>query len=175
MKTNLNMGQSSFQLSPSTLLSATTALKNNRFPNNPQTPMEVSVSLRRESAWHIAPNLFVSFKYAWSGICYAFTTQRNFRIHTTMTATAISLGIFLHVNGVSMAIVALTCALVMVLELLNTALESVVDLTVGQSYHELAKVAKDCAAGAVMISAIAALLVGSFILFPPLAAIIMPL
>ncbi|MEL6332752.1 MAG: diacylglycerol kinase family protein, partial [Cyanobacteria bacterium J06626_26] len=46
-----------------------------------------------------------------------------------------------------------------VMELMNTALESVVDLTVGQTYHELAKIAKDCAAGAVFISAMAALLV----------------
>ena len=89
-----------------------------------------------------------------------------------MTVTALSVGLFLQVNAVGMAIVALTCALVMVLELLNTALESVVDLTVGQSYHELAKIAKDCAAGAVMISALAALLVASFIILPPLFAMV---
>jgi len=45
------------------------------------------------------------------------------------------------------------------MELLNTAIESVVDLTVKQSYHELAKIAKDCAAGAVLVSAMAAVLV----------------
>ena len=113
-------------------------------------------------------------KYAWAGIAYAFITQRNFRIHTAMTVTALSIGLLLHINGLGMAIVALTCALVMVLELVNTALESVVDLTVGQSYHELAKIAKDCAAGAVMISALAALLVASFIIAPPLVAIVFP-
>jgi diacylglycerol kinase (ATP) len=63
----------------------------------------------------------------------------------------------------------------MVLELLNTALESGVDLTVGQSYHELAKIAKDCAAGAVMIAAIAAILVAGFILFLPLSQLIFSL
>ncbi|MEA5533561.1 diacylglycerol kinase family protein [Crocosphaera sp. XPORK-15E] len=161
--------------SPVTLLSATSALRNSRVPQTAPNSPEINFSLKRESAWQIAPNLFLSFKYAWAGISYAFMTQRNFRIHTTMTATAISLGIFLHINGVGMAIVSLTCALVMVLELLNTALESVVDLTVGQSYHELAKIAKDCAAGAVMISAIAALLVAGFIIAPPLAAMVLPL
>ena len=60
----------------------------------------------------------------------------------------------------------------MVLELLNTALESVVDLTVGQSYHELAKIAKDCAAGAVLVSAIAAVIVASCLLVPPLVALV---
>ncbi|MFM7440360.1 MAG: diacylglycerol kinase, partial [Snowella sp.] len=54
----------------------------------------------------------------------------------------------------------------------NTALESVVDLTVGQSYHELAKITKDCAAGAVFIAAIAAVIVGSCLLVPPAIALV---
>lgn len=128
--------------------------------------------LRQEYAWQVASNLFVSFRYAWAGVCYAFATQRNFRIHVLIGVLAISLGAFLRVTPVEMSVVAVTCALVMVLELLNTALESVVDLTVGQSYHELAKIAKDCAAGAVLISAIAALLVASFVLIPPLLTLI---
>lgn len=121
---------------------------------------------KRRFAWKVASNLFVSFKYAWAGVCYAFATQRNFRIHTLIATIAISLGFYLQINTVEMSIIALTCALVMVLELLNTAIESVVDLTVKQTYHELAKIAKDCAAGAVLISAIAAVLVASFILLP---------
>lgn len=121
---------------------------------------------QRRLSWKVASSLLVSFKYAWAGVSYAFVTQRNFRIHTLIATVAISLGFYLHINTVEMSIVALTCALVMVLELLNTAIESVVDLTVKQTYHELAKIAKDCAAGAVLISAIAALLVASFILLP---------
>jgi diacylglycerol kinase (ATP) len=56
--------------------------------------------------------------------------------------------------------------LVLTLELLNTAIESVVDLTVEQTYHELAKIAKDCAAGAVLISALASLLVALWLILP---------
>ena len=123
-------------------------------------------------AWQVAPNLLTSFRYAWAGVRYAFVTQRNFRIHFSLGVLAISLGIFLGVTGIGMGIITLTCALVMVLELLNTALESVVDLTVGQSYHELAKIAKDCAAGAVLVAAIAAMLVASYILVPPFLALI---
>jgi diacylglycerol kinase (ATP) len=137
----------------------------------PFDPYELGTASRRKLAWHIAPNLFVSFRYAWAGVRYAFVTQRNFRIHTGIAIAAVSIGLILKVTPVEMSILALTCALVMVLELLNTALESVVDLAVGQSYHELAKIAKDCAAGAVLISAIAALLLASFILFPPLLAV----
>lgn len=123
----------------------------------------------RNLAWQVAPNLFLSFKYAWAGVCYAFTTQRNFRIHTLVGIVAVSLGAWLSVSAVEMAVITMTCGIVMVLELINTAIESVVDLTVKQSYHELAKIAKDCAAGAVLISAIAAVIVAAFILLPPLA------
>ena len=128
--------------------------------------------ISRDQAWQIAPDLFTSFRYAWAGVRYAFVTQRNFRIHTFMGCTVIALGFFLSVTPVALAILSLTSAFVMVLELLNTALESVVDLTVGQSYHELAKIAKDCAAGAVLISAIAAVIVGSCLLLPSLWALV---
>ncbi|NJN76649.1 MAG: diacylglycerol kinase family protein [Synechococcaceae cyanobacterium RL_1_2] len=128
--------------------------------------------LERPLAWRIAPDLFSSFLYAWSGITYSFTTQRNFKIHTFIGSTAIVLGVLLKITAIEMGIVALTISLVLVLELVNTALESVVDLTVKQSYHDLAKIAKDCAAGAVLISAMTALFVAGLIFLPPIVAII---
>lgn len=130
------------------------------------------VKRSRDLAWRIAPTLMLSFKYAWAGLHYAFTTQRNFRIHTVIGTLAISLGIFLHLRAVEVAVICLTSGLVLALELLNTAIESVVDLTVKQSYHELAKIAKDCAAGAVLISAIAAVFVAGSLLIPPLLAFV---
>lgn len=169
--------KSNFKMNSSTKTKAFVAsfpfasLKGDRLPASVFSPRDGESSFKRTLAWQVAPNLLTSFKYAWAGVRYAFVTQRNFRVHTVMGAIAISLGILLQISGVAMAIVALTSAMVMVLELLNTALESVVDLTVGQAYHELAKIAKDCAAGAVLISAIAAVLVASFILLPPLFAL----
>lgn len=145
-------------------------------PENIATPVskqcEQLTKPNRSLAWQVAPNLITSFKYAWAGVRYAFITQRNFRIHTVIGTLAISLGIFLKITAVEMSVVGLTIALVLVLELLNTAIESVVDLTVKQSYHELAKIAKDCAAGAVLVAAIAAVLVASFVLLPPLVVLI---
>ncbi len=129
----------------------------------------------RNLAWQVAPNLFLSFKYAWAGVRYAFITQRNFRIHTLIGTLAVSLGIFLEIQAMEMAVIVMTCAMVMVLELINTALEAVVDLTVKQTYHELAKIAKDCAAGAVLISAIAAVMVAALILLPNLLGRIIPM
>ncbi|MCC0179030.1 diacylglycerol kinase family protein [Waterburya agarophytonicola K14] len=127
----------------------------------------------RNLAWQVAPNLFLSFKYAWAGVRYAFLTQRNFRIHTFIGIFAVSLGTFLEIRAMEMSVIVMTCAIVMVLELLNTAIEAVVDLTVKQTYHELAKIAKDCAAGAVLISAMAAVVVAACILLPPLLQRIM--
>lgn len=134
--------------------------------------VEEPTKVHRQLAWQIAPNLVLSFKYAWEGVTYAFITQRNFRIHTIIGTVAIGLGIFLRVSGIEMAVIGLTIAMVLVLELLNTALESVVDLTVKHSYHELAKIAKDCAAGAVLIAAIAAIAVAGLILLPRLFAVL---
>ncbi|MTJ50395.1 diacylglycerol kinase family protein [Dolichospermum sp. UHCC 0259] len=140
-------------------------------PTNNSLPTLVSKD--RELSWQIASNLFVSFKYAWAGITYAFQTQRNFRIHVAVCALAIGLSVFLQLETVEISIIAVTSGLVLTLELVNTAIESIVDLTVKQSYHELAKVAKDCAAGAVLVSALVALLVASTLILPPLATLIL--
>ena len=126
----------------------------------------------RAKAWRVATSIGVSFKYAAAGVTYAFNTQRNFRIHCIMGTLAISIGAVLHLTGVEMAVICITSGLVLTLELLNTAIESVVDLTVGQNYHELAKVAKDCAAGAVLISAFASVLVGICLVAPKLVLLL---
>lgn len=137
----------------------------------PDLPEKVASS-KRELSWRVASNLFVSFKYAWAGLTYAFQTQRNFRIDIGFGSLAIGLGVFLHLRSVEIAVIGLTSGLVLALELLNTAIESVVDLTVKQTYHELAKIAKDCAAGAVLVSALVAVLVAGVLLLPPLLALI---
>ncbi|ACC80057.1 MULTISPECIES: diacylglycerol kinase family protein [Nostoc] len=136
------------------------------------TSLQTLVSNEREFSWKVASNLFVSFKYAWAGISYSFQTQRNFRIHVSVCALAIGLSVFLHLQAVEIAVIGITSGLVLALELLNTAIESLVDLTVKQTYHELAKIAKDCAAGAVLVSALVAVLVAGTLLLPPLVRLI---
>jgi diacylglycerol kinase (ATP) len=131
--------------------------------------------LNRDLSWQVAANLFISFKFAWTGISYAFLTQRNFRIHVIVGLLAICLGIFLQLNSVEMAIVGLTVGAVLAMELLNTAIESVVDLTVKQSYHDLAKIAKDCSAAAVLISALAAIGVAGSLMLPKLWLLLLPI
>lgn len=141
-------------------------------PSPTPTSLQTLVSNERELSWKVASNLFVSFKYAWAGISYSFQTQRNFRIHVSVCALAIGLSVFLHLQAVEIAVIGVTSGLVLALELLNTAIESLVDLTVKQTYHDLAKIAKDCAAGAVLVSALVAVLVAGTLLLPPLVKLI---
>ncbi|MEH2239367.1 diacylglycerol kinase family protein [Nostoc sp.] len=141
-------------------------------PSPTPTSLQTLVSNEREFSWKVASNLFVSFKYAWAGISYSFQTQRNFRIHVSVCAMAIALSVFLHLQAVEIAVIGVTSGLVLALELLNTAIESLVDLTVKQTYHDLAKIAKDCAAGAVLVSALVAVLVAGTLLLPPLVRLI---
>lgn len=131
-------------------------------------------SSERSYAWKVADNLFASFRYAGQGVYYALRTQRNFRIHGLFAVVVIAAGFSLHLSNLHVAVLALTCGVVMALELINTALEAVVDLTVQQTYHELAKIAKDCAAGAVLMAALTAVLVGGCILLPPLVELLHP-
>jgi len=158
--------------SPSLLLTFMPMPQRVSLPPTPNHLETTVVNKERELSWQVASNLLVSFKYAWAGISYAFQTQRNFRIHISVCVLAIGLSIFLHLKAVEIAVIGITSGLVLVMELLNTAIESVVDLTVKQTYHELAKIAKDCAAGAVLISALVAVLVAAMLLLPPMVALI---
>ena len=124
--------------------------------------------LNKRSSWKIAKDLPTSFVYAAKGLIYAFSTQRNFRIHLGFAFGAFLLGLFLELDKSDLAIMALTATSVLVVELLNTAIESVVDLAIGKRFHPLAQIAKDCSAGAVLVASISSLLIAALLLFPPL-------
>tara|TARA_B100000214_G_C23761124_1_gene532329 strand:- start:219 stop:677 length:459 start_codon:yes stop_codon:yes gene_type:complete len=124
-------------------------------------------SLNKRSSWKIAKDLPTSFLYASKGLVYAFSTQRNFRIHVGFALGAFGLALFLELNKSDLAIMALTATSVLVVELLNTAIESVVDLAIGKRFHPLAQIAKDCSAGAVLVASISSVLIAVLLLFPP--------
>ncbi|MFL0780810.1 MAG: diacylglycerol kinase family protein [Prochlorococcus sp.] len=122
----------------------------------------------RRGAWRIAGDLPSSFRYAAQGLGYGFISQRNFRIHLCIGIIVFGLGLWLNLRVEQLAILVLTVASVLVLELLNTSIEAVVDLAIGRRFHPLARIAKDCAAAAVMVAAIGSLLVAVLLLLPPL-------
>lgn len=110
-------------------------------------------------------NLLQSFNYAFEGIIYAFKTQRNMRLHFLATAIILAASLILKLSKLEILILFLTIAFVIFAEMLNTAIEVVVDLFT-QAHHPLAAIAKDVAAGAVLITAAVAVIVGYLIFFP---------
>ena len=112
-------------------------------------------------------NFFASFKYAGEGVVHAIRTQRNFRFHLFAATVVVAMGLWLRLSFESWAILALTIGMVLVTEMVNTAAEAMVDLA-SPDYHPLAKLVKDVAAGAVLLVAITAVVVGLLVLGPPL-------
>lgn len=115
-------------------------------------------------------SMLESFYHATHGILQGLKEQRNLRIHFVLSTVVIVLGTFLHVDAISWLALTLSMGLVIGAELLNTAIEHVVDLTSGGEYHPAARKAKDTAAAAVLITAIAALAVGLIVFLPRLCA-----
>lgn len=107
-----------------------------------------------------------SFRAAWAGLMHAARTQRNFQIELGAAALALALTWWL---GAQPWPIVLAIALVLGLELVNTALEAVVDLT-SPNRNDSARVAKDCAAAAVLVAALGSMIVGVAVLGPPLLA-----
>ena len=124
----------------------------------------------RIGAWRVAGDLPASFRYAAQGLAYGFASQRNFRIHVLTGSVVFGLGLWLGLSVDRLAVLVLTVAAVLVLELLNTATEAVVDLAIGRQFHPLARIAKDCAAAAVLVAAMASVLIAVLLLAPPLWA-----
>ncbi|WP_139652975.1 diacylglycerol kinase family protein [Raoultibacter phocaeensis] len=110
-----------------------------------------------------------AFTCATCGFAHAFKTQRNMKIHLAVAIVAVILGAVLGIDALGWAAIAICIALVFAAECMNTALEAIVDLA-SPEYSELAKHAKDCAAGAVLVSAVGSVVVALFVYIPPLAA-----
>jgi undecaprenol kinase/diacylglycerol kinase (ATP) len=106
-----------------------------------------------------------SFLYAGQGVWYVIITQRNMRVHLLAGAAVVVVGIILGISWAEWACLLGIMALVYTLEMLNTVVEAIVDMYTRQ-FHPLAKVAKDVAAGAVLVSAVFAVAIGLVIFLP---------
>ncbi|MCL4318668.1 MAG: diacylglycerol kinase family protein, partial [Firmicutes bacterium] len=116
-----------------------------------------------------AENLKESFRYAFAGLAYAFVTQRNLRLHFFSAAAIMILGWIMNLPRREFIVVLAAIMVVMVAEMMNTAVEAVVDLA-SPDIHPLAQTAKDVAAGAVLLAAIGAALLGLWVFIPRLVS-----
>ena len=112
-------------------------------------------------------SLLKSFQYAINGLLYVIRTQRNAQIHIVAFVLVLAMAGWLQLPPLHWAVLILTAGLVIVAEIANTVIETVVDL-VSPDYHELAGRAKDVAAGGVLLTAILAIPVGLILLGPRL-------
>lgn len=106
-----------------------------------------------------------SFKYAFSGIVQSFKTERNMKIHILIMTLVIIAGFVYKISTMEWIICIILFAIVISAELINTAIETVVDMITKEKREE-ARIAKDVAAGAVLVTAIAAGIVGVLIFLP---------
>ncbi len=116
-------------------------------------------------------NLLESFNYAFEGIIYAFKTQRNIRLHFLATAAVLVASLVLKLTKLEILMLFITIAFVVMAEMINTAIETVVDMFT-KAHHPLAAIAKNVAAGAVLIAATVAVIVGYLIFFPAIDPLI---
>ena len=112
-----------------------------------------------------------SFVYAWHGLVHAVRTQRNARVHALLGSAAIILGLLLRISPIEFAMIFVAITLVFIAEMFNTVAEACVDL-VTQENHPLARIAKDVAAGAVLLNAMLSVVIGLLVFVPHLWALL---
>jgi diacylglycerol kinase (ATP) len=114
-----------------------------------------------------ANTLVSSFGYAFAGLGYCLRTQRNFRIHLSIGLLGSIAGLLFGLSLLEWAVFGVMVVTVLAAEMVNTMVEALVDLVTSE-YHPLAKVAKDVAAGVVLLTAIGSVVVGTLIFLPKL-------
>jgi len=107
----------------------------------------------------------ISFYHAFSGLVYSFRTQPNFAVHLFVSILAIFAGVYLRINSFEWLIITMTIFVGLVIELINTAIESTVDL-ITKEFHPIAKIAKDTSAAAMLVYAFGAIIVALMIFLP---------
>lgn len=112
-------------------------------------------------------NIIDSFNNAINGIVFALKTEKNIKFHFLAAVVVLFISLFTKISRLEILILFFTISLVIVTEMINTAIESIVDIAT-DTYHPLAKIAKDVAAGAVFIATLNAVVVAYIIFFEKL-------
>ncbi len=110
-------------------------------------------------------SIIKSFIYAFGGIFYALKDNRNLRVHFIVAIAIMFAGIFFRVNRFEMGIIGIMILLVIMAEMINTAIEEMVNLIVSE-HRQQAKIAKDVAAGMVLVAVVGSVIAGLFIFTP---------
>jgi diacylglycerol kinase (ATP) len=120
----------------------------------------------RIESYKNSSNVLKSFKYAFSGISYVLKNSRNFKIQLIFAVTSLMIGFLLQISQSNYVILIATIMSVLILEILNTSIESIVDLVVKKEFSSLAKISKDTSAGAVLLASINSVIIAVYIFVP---------
>ena len=120
----------------------------------------------RIESYKTSSDVLKSFKYAFSGISYVLKTSRNFKIQLIFAVTSLMIGFLLQISQSNYVILIATIMSVLILEILNTSIESIVDLIVKKEFSSLAKISKDTSAGAVLLASINSVIIAVYIFVP---------
>ena len=120
----------------------------------------------RRKSYKTSKNVLISFRFAFTGIKYTFKNSRNFKIQVLFSFFSLILSSILQLDKSDNLILLLTIFSVLILEILNTSLESLVDLVVKKKFSNLAKISKDCSAGAVLLASINSVIIGLCLFIP---------
>ncbi len=123
------------------------------------------------SLMELIRGVILSSRCALAGLAYAFRTQRNLRIHLTTAVGVVTAGLILRFNRAEVVLLVLTISIVLMGELLNTSVELLLNLLESRD-HPVVRVAKDVAAGAVLMTILGAVGVGLILFGPHLCAAI---
>lgn len=108
---------------------------------------------------------------SYEGLRYAYTHEQSLLLHVFFSVVAIVCGILFEITGTQWILLFLVMTVIIVAELLNTAIEATVDL-VTDEFHPLAKVAKDCGSAAALVAALLASIVGAYVFIPQILELI---
>ena len=120
----------------------------------------------RKESYKTSNNVLISFRYAFNGISYVLKTSRNFKIQLIFAVTSLMIGFLLQISQSNFIILIATIMSVLILEILNTSIESIVDLVVKKEFSSLAKISKDTSAGAVLLASINSVIIAVYIFVP---------
>ena len=113
----------------------------------------------------MSAGMFKRFGYAFKGIKTVFSSEQNFRIHFAVACCVAVAGVFAKLNLSEWCIILLTIFMVLAMETMNTAVEKLVDF-ISPGFHQQAGMVKDVSAAAVLLTAIAAVIIGVIIFLP---------
>ena len=128
--------------------------------------IKAKTSKSRRNSYITSKNILISFRYAFSGIKYTFENSRNFKIQVLLAFFSLVIGYVLRLGTSDYLILLVTIFSVLILEVLNTSIESLVDLVIQKKFSNLAKISKDCSAGAVLLASINSVIIGLYLFIP---------